>query len=299
VADFPQPKKGAHLELAYLHGGEVLFRPGESLQPRVLSDFELVYIIEGQVDYTAGGITYTVAAGGFIFGRPGVHETYWWDAGIALRHAYFHFGIEYYPSVWPDPANWSPVRSGLSPVCSSLFLHILQHIYEHPEWPAVRPRPKDCHLVEVLIDTMLENHQLELTSFERDRPEPVRHALMCMRKQIEENPRHVMTLAEAAQWAKVSEKHLCRLFTLSVGTSPVQTYLLLKLINACPLLIRSGLSVSEIADRCGFDNPAYFSRRFSQVYGCSPTVFREQVRSGKMIPKNNFLPADLVPRRCW
>jgi len=286
------------LELSYLHGGEVVYQPGESLEPRVLSDFELVYAIDGWITYASDETTYTVPPGGFILGRPGFHETYQWDPQIKTRHAYFHFGIERYPSDWPELDDWPRCRTALSPVCSSLFRHILQHIYEHDDWPAVRPEPKDCRLVEALIDTFIEDHRTEVSSFERERPEPVRRALLLLRRIIEEDPMRPLSLSELAAQAHVTPKHLCRLFASSMGRSPMQMLTLMKLQTARPLLMRTNLSVKEIAERCGFENPLYFSRRFSQAYDCSPTNFRTQLRSGKLPPVKNPLPTDLITRIC-
>ncbi|VGO18567.1 AraC family transcriptional regulator [Pontiella sulfatireligans] len=291
-----QPEKGVRLELAYLHGGEVVFQPGESLGPRVLSDYELVYAIEGTITYVSDDTTYAVPPGGFILGRPGFHETYVWDSQIITRHAFFHFDIERYPNDWPKPEDWPRCRTALSPVCASLFLHILQHIFEHDDWPAARPEPKDCRLVEVLIDTFIEDHRIELASFERERPEPVRRALLLLHSLVEEDPMHPLSLPELAAQANVTPKHLCRLFSRSLGYSPMQTYTLMKLQSSRPLLMRTNLSIQEIAERCGFDNPLYFSRRFSLAYGCSPPSFRAQLRSGKLPSMKNPLPTDLMTR---
>ena len=41
----------------------------------------------------------------------------------------------------------------------------------------------------------------------------------------------------------------------------------------------SGLTVSEVAGRCGFVEPSHFARRFRQAYGAGPMAFRAQ-RSG-------------------
>jgi AraC-like DNA-binding protein len=39
----------------------------------------------------------------------------------------------------------------------------------------------------------------------------------------------------------------------------------------------SGLAVKKIADRCGFENPLYFTRCFTRVYGKSPTLVRRSL----------------------
>ena len=299
ISAFLKPKSGSRLKLTYLHGGEVVYQPQESIGPRILSDFEMVYVIEGPITYISDGVSYAVPPGGFVLGRPGFQEVYQWNTQGPTRHAYFHFGMEYYPSDWPAPSDWPRVRTELSPVCASLFRHIIQHIYEHNDWPAARPAAKDCRLVETLIDTFIENHQDETVSFERARPEPVRRALLWMAQQVEEHPQQSMTLSRIAKQANVTEKHLCRLFSRSIGHSPMQTFTLLKLQTARTLLNRSNLSIKEIAERCGFENPLYFSRRFSQAYGCPPTTYREQLRRGNLDIIQNILPVDLTPRSRW
>jgi AraC-like DNA-binding protein len=299
MSDFSQPKKGSRLELAYLHGGEAISQSGEALGPRVLGDFELVYAIDGWITYLSDGISYAVPPGGFILGRPGLQETYHWDPQIPTRHAFFHFGIEGYPQDWPKPEHWPRMRTSLSQVCVSLFRHILQIIYTHDNWPLDRPGRSETRFVEALLDAFIGDQRGETVSFERDRPEPVRRALMLMRKLAEENPAYPLTLAEAAAQAHVTEKHLCRLFSSSLGYSPMQTFTLLKLQATRPLLTRTNLSVKEIAERCGFENPLYFSRLFSQTYGCPPSSFREQLRHGKMVPPRNILPVDLMSRAQW
>jgi AraC family transcriptional regulator len=291
-------KRGAQLELGYLHGGEVVYQPGDSLGPRELNDFELVYIIEGTVTYETDGESYTVEPGGFILGRPGTSETYRWDVEKCTRHAFFHFDIESMPSDWPDPAAWPRARNKAAPLCVRLLRHISQHLFEHGAGFNARPLAVDCRLMAVLLDALIEDPHAETGSFERDRPEPVRRALMHIRRITEEDPHYPLSLAELASEAHVTEKHLCRLFVKWVGHSPMQTYTLLRLESAMLLLARTNLSVQEVALRSGFKNALYFSRLFSKAYGLSPRAFRGELKAGSTRLRM-LLPVDLVPRIRW
>ena len=44
------------LELKYIYGSVVHYRPGDKLAPRVLQDFELVLMIEGTANYRLGAV---------------------------------------------------------------------------------------------------------------------------------------------------------------------------------------------------------------------------------------------------
>ena len=79
------------LALQYLHGGVVHYRPGTTLGPRKLADYELVLIIEGHVHYQRGNRDYDIPPGGVILAGPGQAETYHWDPTHLTRHAYLHF----------------------------------------------------------------------------------------------------------------------------------------------------------------------------------------------------------------
>lgn len=289
---------GESLKLNYLHGGEALYQPGEILGPRELQDFELVYIIEGEVAYETGGQSYTIAPGGFVLSHPGISETYRWDVVKRTRHAFLHFGMEQRPEDWSDPFGWPKVRAVENTVSIGLFRPVLHHLYEHKEWTVSHPPPFVCRMVEVLIDSLLEVPHSEHMSFERERPEPVHLALMYIHGLAEENPFHQLTLAELAAQANVTEKYLCRLFSKWVGLSPMRTYSLLKLESSLPLLARTNLCVKEVAMRCGFANPFYFSRLFSKTFGCSPSSYRENLEQGALLV-TSALPSDIFPRIRW
>jgi AraC-like DNA-binding protein len=286
------------LKLAYLHGGVVQYRAGETLGPRVLNDYELVLILEGNVTYQPNQRNYAAPPGSAILARPGFRETYQWDPLGLTRHAFFHFQVEQMPNAWPAESSWPVVRTQPDPVVLALFRHILHRFYLHPDWPTHPPGRDDCCMVETLINVLLEEHGCESTQFERDRPTPVNRAIKMMRHAIEEEHHRSVDLGRLAKAAGVNEKHLCRLFQKALGYPPMETYRLLCLQLSLALLARSNLTIKQIAHRCGFDDPAYFSRYFSRVFRCSPRQLRRGLSEG-MLPPASPLPVDLTPRIAW
>jgi len=286
------------LKLDYLYGGVVQYRAGETLGPRVLNDYELVLIIEGQVAYRLDQHEYQVPPDSVILARPGFHEAYRWDPIGPTRHAYFHFNIGGWPGDWPDSESWPVVRNHPTPAIGALFRHVIQLIYSHPTWPAVPPGPGECRVVETLISLFLEEQVSENTRSEYGRPEPVHETLRWMRQVLDDDPRRPVRLADLVRVACVTDKHLCRLFRKTLGWSPMRTYNLMRLQLSLALLTRTNLTVKQIADRCGYDNQFYFSRCFTKAFARSPNRVRQDLSRG-IPPPPSPLPVDMTPRVYW
>jgi len=88
------------------------------------------------------------------------------------------------------------------------------------------------------------------------------------------NPAVPYTVTRLAQLLHVTPNYFSSIFHKRTGQS-FQAYLVeARLLRACQLLRSTRLDVGEVARRAGFRDPAYFSRRFRQSRGCSPTAWR-------------------------
>lgn len=284
--------------LRYLYGGVVQYRPGDRLAPRVLPDFELVLIIEGTSTYRVDGTTHVATPGNVILARPGFHEVYVWDPAFLTRHAYLHFDLSALPTDWPPLASWPIIHREPDAVIAPMFRHLVQRVATHPEWPALGPGPDEIAILDCLLRILLRPIGASDSSASSQFPPPVHHALNHLRHVIDTDPHASLELAELARRAGVSDKHLCRLFRSALGHSPMKTFRLLKLQLALALLGRSNLAIQEIADRCGFGNPLYFTRVFTQTYGAAPSAVRRSLLRREP-PPTNPLPPEITPRIYW
>ncbi|WP_461146721.1 hybrid sensor histidine kinase/response regulator transcription factor [Spirosoma pulveris] len=75
----------------------------------------------------------------------------------------------------------------------------------------------------------------------------------------------------------MSRMHLNRKIKAMTGLSPIELIRAVRLKRAAELLM-TGASVSEVADRVGFDTPAYFSKVFKEHYHLTPSEYVEQHR---------------------
>jgi AraC-like DNA-binding protein len=297
-------RTGAMLELRYLHGGTAVYMPGERFGPRLLRDYELVWIVSGRATYQCNGTDHDAPPGSLILARPGFHETYVWDPQHRTRHAYFHFGIAARPRDWPSPPSWPVVRAPGSiadDVARPLFRHIVEH-FCRPTRPGYhRPPRAATRLVEALLALYLAPSAARPAPRARPLPEPVLRALVWVQHTLHHHtPRSLRALAltDLAAAAAVSPKHLCRLFGHALGITPMQAVRGLRLEWSMALLLRSNLSVKQVAARCGFASPYHFSRSFARVYGCPPSEVRRLALQGAAPPPSPWA-IDLPPAEPW
>src|SRR5436190_14934784 len=106
--------------------GVATYPPGASYGPREMRDFEFVWMIEGDAEYTWGDLTVKVAEGAIVLCRPGVRDIFRWDRRKRTRHGYFHFHIQKHPRTWGKIADWPLVREGVEgDVLGPLFKYML------------------------------------------------------------------------------------------------------------------------------------------------------------------------------
>ncbi|MBN1119541.1 MAG: substrate-binding domain-containing protein [Anaerolineae bacterium] len=84
-----------------------------------------------------------------------------------------------------------------------------------------------------------------------------------------------LSRADLAEYIGMSEDYLSRAFSQELGISPWDYLNRYRIFRAKELLIQTDNSISQVARRVGFSDPAYFSRVFRKLTGLSPRHYRE------------------------
>lgn len=103
--------------------------------------------------------------------------------------------------------------------------------------------------------------------------------LPIVRRMVEFIRSHYMeriTLEQIAASGGVCRSSCCQLFKKHLGHTPNDYLNSYRLERGVELLRSGSLSVTEIADRCGFSSSSYFTELFTRSKGCSPSAFRKQ-----------------------
>ena len=85
-----------------------------------------------------------------------------------------------------------------------------------------------------------------------------------------------LNLEVVAKNSFVSVKELCRLFKKHLGTT-VSKYIMSKRISEAKKLLKSGASVAQAAEKCGFSDYTSFIRAFNRTVGMSPGKYKRDV----------------------
>ena len=106
----------------------------------------------------------------------------------------------------------------------------------------------------------------------RNPSKTVAAALALMR----DNQEHPLPIPQIACKLGIGPRRLTALFQAELGAGPLRTYRRIRLQTARRLVEKTGLSVAEIALRCGYENASAMTRAFGQEFGISPRALREK-----------------------
>lgn len=85
-----------------------------------------------------------------------------------------------------------------------------------------------------------------------------------------------VTIHDIARNLKLSAGHLGRVYSRTTGQTLEEYLIRQRLDMSKRLLLDPRMQVSEVADRCGFCNPAYFASVFKKYMHCTPRAFANQ-----------------------
>jgi AraC-like DNA-binding protein len=126
--------------------------------------------------------------------------------------------------------------------------------------------------------------------------EPTPHATTAdMRRAVDFIEGHFsepISLADAARAASYSRCHFCKLFKEQLGMSFVSYLARVRVRHASDLLVRSELSITDIAFEVGFNDLSHFERVFRVIQRQSPSQYR---RKAKQLQRGEKHPPSLSP----
>ena len=87
-----------------------------------------------------------------------------------------------------------------------------------------------------------------------------------------------ITVKKLAQLVYMSESSLNRLFKKETSTTPIEYLIETRIEKSKTLLRRKDISITEIAQRCGFGSASHFTSCFKRLKNISPTEYRDSYK---------------------
>jgi AraC family transcriptional regulator of arabinose operon len=95
---------------------------------------------------------------------------------------------------------------------------------------------------------------------------------------LAEHLKEHQSLPQLAEVAGLSVSRLCHLFQLQTGGTVIEKLNQMRLEKSSRMLEFTTQKIQEIAHEVGFESPFYFTKKFTQRFGKSPSEFRRLVQ---------------------
>ncbi|MBQ6998458.1 MAG: helix-turn-helix transcriptional regulator [Clostridia bacterium] len=125
---------------------------------------------------------------------------------------------------------------------------------------------------ELLVKMYREYYvSAEVSSYNSGKSEIVKRAA----KYIGKNYARNLNIGEIADAVNVSKYYLCRIFKEVVGITMIEYANFTRCKKANRLISAGNMSISDIAEKCGFENMSYFSKIYKKYMNILPSEQRK------------------------
>ncbi|MBE5732307.1 MAG: helix-turn-helix domain-containing protein [Clostridiales bacterium] len=231
--------------------------------------FEIYFLEKGSCRYFIDNDTYDIEKGDIVLIPAGtIHKTTY-NENESIRHliycssAYIPVSVvRYFPSilyVYRNKKTYARIKE--------IFYEIEKENISPDEFS----NDVLLHYVHLLFFLLARNNDSET---------PARTGSTYTTKTIayiKENYHQDIKLTDLASRLFVSCEHLSRVFKRNTGLC-ISEYITIIRLQQAQALLRSSpnMDVTEIAQKCGFNDSNYFSKKFKTAYGISPLAFRKK-----------------------
>lgn len=256
------------LSIAVYNTGKQKCEAGYSWGPALRDHYLIHYIISGRGTYVCGDEIHHLRAGDLFIVYPNQIVSYSADREDPWQYCWVGFnGTEAQRLI--DLTPFRPDRLILSLRDDSIQRSMMD-IYD-----ARGNKPADeMNMIGRLY--LFLGKLIDLKGSVREENDITSVYIENALKFIQYNYSHSIDITSIADSIGISRSHLYRVFIKHLGLSPNDYLTQYRINRACSLLRNSDLTISNIANSVGYDDPLYFSRVFKKVKGVSPSMYLQE-----------------------
>lgn len=232
-------------------------------------DFQLLYVAKGSGSFKVDGQMTRVPHGNIVIFHPGEAQQYAYACQDKPEIYWVHFTGSGACNLL-ERAGLSGQRVnfiGFQEKCIEYFEKIIFELQlKHPLYDQISA----AMFMELLA--FMGRKRLEADSAGMETRDS---NLQKVLESLHTQPGTQWNITDLARQCSLSPNRFMHKFKAQMGMPAMEYLAQIRLEKAKGLLLNSGLSVKEISNIVGYENPLYFSRLFSKMEGVSPTAFRK------------------------
>lgn len=253
----------------YAGAGSIVYPPGGRFGPRIQPDIQLVMLYTGELNLTIDGRQVQLLPGQLILLKPGHEENFVfskteesWHRWIAIHPTHLSGAMREALYSLPECLVLTEEMNRLIDLMLSLQRHV--------------PIEDPALLSLGLAALHMYPKELERVLLQKEKHPAVYAAVTWIHEHYTEE----ITLERLADQVGLSSEHLLRLFKKNIQSTPIHYLWEYRVKRAIELLTNTGLTISEISQRCGFKTSHHLARLMKQSTGRTATEIRQMSWSG-------------------
>lgn len=237
--------------------------PHWRIQKSKISFHDLTFVVDGKANYYINGERFTVEAGDLVY-VPG--------GSIREAHTFNEYPMHAYPFnfFWAEPHNHLRLPFG-SVTKKMMTTEIFGLINEFNQvWMSKQPfyMIQARAIFELILHRLLRRNQRHTTTVMDLR---IKKLLAFMEDHYAEE----LTINDFAVQLNLHPVYLGKLFKLNTGINYKEYLQRLRIDHAESILSTGKYTVTETAERCGYQDLSYFSKVFKELKGYSPSAAKK------------------------
>lgn len=238
---------------------------------------EILYILRSDGIFEINGSPYPVHSGDLVIYNSDCvhHEAFQFPPPPLYGLEAANIQAEGLPPNFLIPSDACPVIP-LGDHASE-FRHLFQSIYEHSSKQTPTASTTCQYLFRALLSMLHELMDGGITVPAHAKEQSKSNKLgRQIQIYVDEHVLEDLSVQSVAEHFNISSAYVFRLFKQVTGTSLMQYIIQRRMGEAQTLLLITDLSITEVAQRVGYDNLSHFVKMFSQNVGMSPRKYRKQ-----------------------
>ena len=243
------------------------------------SNYELIIVVESLYYCELNGVELSLKPGEFLIIKPGdTHQDHLYDQQF---HYVLHFDLK--SENFGKLADINLFHDKVKPE-QQIGRHNIESSLNLLKGLAYETKSSDIYS-EHIQDALLEVYFWRIV---RQIPEHILSEyfmIFTRKKEFQENlydifDKHYKKKLDVDRIAKhmgMSKRSLCYYCRDLLGITPAKAMTAYRMNKAFELLCDNNLTIQEISNKLGFENPFHFSTVFKRIYGKSPKRYRESM----------------------